>query len=151
MIKNQKLNLKCRRHSRHEFVYNVYGSTFVFTGLMLHLQVCLEILHFSNYSGGAENSVMRETWARLLDQALTTGGVGEACSVVRRVGPQLYPGDGGSMPLHTICLHLETAAHVRLIDLSKSILKFPFARSTHHLWLKYLLLFLHSPQYTSVS
>lgn len=56
---------------------------------------------------------MRETWTRLLDQALAVGGVGEACSVVRRVGPLLYPGDGGSMPLHTICLHLETAAHVK--------------------------------------
>lgn len=77
------------------------------------MQVCLEILHFSNYSGDAENSVMRETWTRLLDQALAVGGVGEACSVLRRVGPLLYPGDGGSMPLHTICLHLETAAHVR--------------------------------------
>jgi nuclear pore complex protein Nup155 len=76
------------------------------------LQICLEILHFSNYSGDAENSVMRETWTRLLDQALAVGGVGEACSVLRRVGPLLYPGDGGSLPLHTICLHLETAAHV---------------------------------------
>lgn len=76
------------------------------------VQVCLEILHFSNYSGDAENGVMRETWTRLLDQALAVGGVGEACSVLRRVGPLLYPGDGGSMPLHTICLHLETAAHV---------------------------------------
>lgn len=76
------------------------------------LQICLEILHFSNYSGDAENSVMRETWTRLLDQALLAGGVGEACSVLRRVGPLLYPGDGGSLPLHTICLHLETAAHV---------------------------------------
>lgn len=56
---------------------------------------------------------MRETWTRLLDQALATGGVGEACSVLRRVGPLLYPGDRGSMPLHTICLYLETAAHVR--------------------------------------
>lgn len=76
------------------------------------LQICLEILHFSNYSGDAENSVMRETWTRLLDQALAVGGVGEACSVLRRVGPLLYPGGGGSMPLHTICLHLEIAAHV---------------------------------------
>lgn len=74
-------------------------------------EICLEILHFSNYSGDAENSVMRETWTRLLDQALATGGVGEACSVLRRVGPLLYPGDRGSMPLHTICLYLETAAH----------------------------------------
>lgn len=81
----------------------------------IYFQVCLEILHFSNYSGDAENSVMRETWTRLLDQALAIGGVGEACSVVRRVGPLLYPGDGGSMPLHTICLHLETAAHVKYL------------------------------------
>ncbi len=72
----------------------------------------MEILHFSNYTGDAENSVMRETWARVLDQALAAGGVAEACTVVRRLGPQFYPSDGGSMPIHTICLQLEIAAHV---------------------------------------
>ena len=82
--------------------------------MSLVLQVCLEILNFSNYSGDAENSVMQEMWTRLLDQALSKGGVGEACSIVQRVGPLLYPGDGGIIPLHTITLLLEMAAHVHL-------------------------------------
>ncbi|XP_024539269.1 nuclear pore complex protein NUP155-like [Selaginella moellendorffii] len=77
-------------------------------------EVCLEILHFSHYTSDAENNVMRETWARLIDQAITIKGIAEACTVVKRVGPQLYPGDGGSMPLDSICLHLERAAEERV-------------------------------------
>lgn len=77
-------------------------------------EVCLEILHFSNYARDSQNHVMRDTWARLLDQALLLGGVVEACAVLRRVGPQLFPGDGGSLPLDTICLHLEKAAQERV-------------------------------------
>ncbi|KAG6548318.1 hypothetical protein Mapa_010184 [Marchantia paleacea] len=76
-------------------------------------EVCLEILNFSNYSSDKDNSVMRETWTRLLDQAIKLGGIAEACSVLRRVGPQLYPGGGGSLPLDSICLHLERAAQDR--------------------------------------
>lgn len=55
---------------------------------------------------------MKDTWVRLIDQALLVGGVGEACSVLRRVGPRFFPGDGGSLPLDTICLHLEKASQV---------------------------------------
>ncbi|KAJ7534364.1 hypothetical protein O6H91_13G091000 [Diphasiastrum complanatum] len=79
-------------------------------------EVCLEILHFSHYSGDTDNSVMRETWARLLDQAIKVGGIGEACAIVKRVGPKLYPGEGGSMPLDSICLHLERAAQERAVS-----------------------------------
>jgi nuclear pore complex protein Nup155 len=75
-------------------------------------EVCLEILNFSNYSGDSENSVMRETWIRLLEQAIRLGGIGEACAVVKRVGPKFYPGVGGSLPLDSICAHLEKAAQV---------------------------------------
>ncbi|KAL3691956.1 hypothetical protein R1sor_005607 [Riccia sorocarpa] len=77
-------------------------------------EVCLEILNFSNYSSDKDNSVMRETWTRLLDQAIKRGGIAEACSVLRRVGPQLYPGGGGSLPLDSICIHLERAAQERV-------------------------------------
>ncbi|PWZ52704.1 DEAD-box ATP-dependent RNA helicase 30 [Zea mays] len=47
-------------------------------------KVCLEMLSFANYSGDADSKIVREVWARLLDQALTKGGVAEACSVVKR-------------------------------------------------------------------
>lgn len=72
------------------------------------------MLHFANYSGGdgESNSVMRETWGRLMDQALSNGGVAEACSVLKRVGSNIYPGDGAVLPLETLCLHLEKAALV---------------------------------------
>lgn len=61
-----------------------------------------------------------ETWARLLDQCLSTGGVKKACSVLKRVGPKLYVGDGACLPLDSICLHLEKAALVG----SKCLYKF---------------------------
>ncbi|XP_072972220.1 nuclear pore complex protein NUP155 [Typha angustifolia] len=73
-------------------------------------EMCLEILNFANYSGEADSKIVRETWARLLDQALSRGGVAEACSMLKRVGSNLYPGDGASIPLDTICLQLEKAA-----------------------------------------
>ncbi|XP_077230476.1 nuclear pore complex protein NUP155-like isoform X2 [Tasmannia lanceolata] len=79
-------------------------------------EVCLEILHFANYSGDTDSSIVRETWARLLDQALSRGGVAEACSVLKRVGSQFYPGDGSCLPLDTICLHLEKAALERSVS-----------------------------------
>eukprot|EP01018_Ginkgo_biloba_P001309 Gb_24664 [translate_table: standard] len=85
-------------------LYNEYAVPFELW------EICLEILHFSNYAGDADSGIMRETWARLLDQALTRGGVAEGCSILKRVGSQLYPGDGVSLPLDTICLHLEKAA-----------------------------------------
>ncbi|KAH9297702.1 hypothetical protein KI387_029384 [Taxus chinensis] len=76
-------------------------------------EICLEILFFSNYDGDGDSGIMREMWARLLDQALTRGGVAEACSVLKRVGSKLYPGDGVNLPLDTVCLHLEKAAQER--------------------------------------
>eukprot|EP00252_Welwitschia_mirabilis_P023299 TRINITY_DN6559_c0_g2_i1.p1 TRINITY_DN6559_c0_g2~~TRINITY_DN6559_c0_g2_i1.p1 ORF type:complete len:880 (+),score=196.36 TRINITY_DN6559_c0_g2_i1:194-2641(+) len=85
-------------------LYNNYAAPFELW------EVCLEILHFSNYPADADNTIIRETWARLLDQALTRGGVAEACSVLKRVGLKLYPADSISLPLDTICLHLEKAA-----------------------------------------
>lgn len=74
--------------------------------------MCLEILYFAYYSGDADSSVVRDTWARLIDQALSRGGIAEACSVLKRVGSHIYPGDGAGLPLDTLCLHLEKAALV---------------------------------------
>jgi nuclear pore complex protein Nup155 len=73
------------------------------------------MLSFANYSGDADSKIVREIWARLLDQALTRGGVAEACSVVKRVGSKLDPADGACLPLDIICLHLEKAAMVMCI------------------------------------
>lgn len=73
-------------------------------------EICLEMLYFANYSGETDSSIVREIWARLIDQSLSRGGIGEACSVLKRVGSHLYPGDGTILPLDTLCLHLEKAA-----------------------------------------
>ncbi|KAM7254750.1 hypothetical protein ACFE04_019991 [Oxalis oulophora] len=93
-------------------LYNEYAAPFELW------EICLEMLYFATYSGDADStttsSVARETWARLLDQALSTGGIAEACSVLKRVGSHLYPGDVGGLPLDTLCLHLEKAALERL-------------------------------------
>jgi len=72
------------------------------------------MLYFANYSGDTNSSIVRETWARLIDQAISRGGIAEACSVLKRVGPRLYPGDGAVLPLDIICLHLEKAGLVHL-------------------------------------
>lgn len=72
------------------------------------------MLYFANYSGDTDSSIVRETWARLIDQAISRGGIAEACSVLKRVGPRLYPGDGAVLPLDIICLHLEKAGLVHL-------------------------------------
>lgn len=76
------------------------------------MQICLEMLYFANYSGDADSSIIRETWARLIDQALSQGGIAEACAVLKRVGSHIYPGDGVVLPLDVLCLHLEKAALV---------------------------------------
>ncbi|XP_010932548.2 nuclear pore complex protein NUP155 isoform X1 [Elaeis guineensis] len=89
-------------------LYNEYAVPFKLW------EICLEMLNFANYSGDADNKIVREIWARLLDQALSRGGVAEACSVLKRVGSNLYPGDGACLPLETLCLHLEKAALERL-------------------------------------
>ncbi|XP_043704564.1 nuclear pore complex protein NUP155-like [Telopea speciosissima] len=79
-------------------------------------EICLEMLYFANYSGDADSSIVRETWARLIDQALLRGGIAEACSVLKRVGSSVYPGDGAGLPLDTLCLHLEKAALERSVS-----------------------------------
>ncbi|XP_061974480.1 nuclear pore complex protein NUP155-like [Populus nigra] len=71
---------------------------------------CFTLLYF----GDADSSIVRETWARLIDQALSRGGVAEACSVLKRVGSCMYPGEGTLLPLDTLCLHLDKAALERL-------------------------------------
>lgn len=73
-------------------------------------EICLEMLYFASYSGDPDSSMVRETWARLIDQALSRGGVAEACSVLKRFGSHIYLGDGAGLPLDTLCLHLEKAA-----------------------------------------
>ncbi|CAN0877102.1 Nuclear pore complex protein NUP155 [Linum grandiflorum] len=73
-------------------------------------EICLGMLYFANYAGDADSSIVRETWARLVDRALSQGGVAEACSVLKSVGSNIYPGDDAILPLETLCLHLEKAA-----------------------------------------
>ncbi|XP_022873884.1 nuclear pore complex protein NUP155 isoform X2 [Olea europaea var. sylvestris] len=84
-------------------------------------EVCLEMLYFASYSGDADSSIVRETWARLIDQALSRGGVAEACAVLKRVGSKIFPGDGAILPLDMICLHLEKAAQERVVSGAESI------------------------------
>ncbi|KAL9252870.1 Nuclear pore complex protein NUP155-like protein [Drosera capensis] len=89
-------------------LYNEYAVPFELW------EICLEMLHFASYSGDTDSSIVRETWARLIDQALSQGGIAEACSVLKRVGSHVYPGDGAVLPLETLCLHLEKTAMERL-------------------------------------
>ncbi|XP_043693925.1 nuclear pore complex protein NUP155-like isoform X2 [Telopea speciosissima] len=79
-------------------------------------EICLEMLYFVNYSEDADNSIVRETWARLIDQALLRGGIVEACAVLKKVGSSVYPGDGAGLPLDTLSLHLEKAALERSVS-----------------------------------
>jgi len=72
------------------------------------------MLYFANFSSDTDSSIVRETWARLIDQAISRGGIAEACSVLKRVGPRIYPGDGAVLPLDIICLHLEKAGLVHI-------------------------------------
>ncbi|ESQ35317.1 hypothetical protein EUTSA_v10006562mg [Eutrema salsugineum] len=85
-------------------LYNEYAVPFELW------EICLEMLYFANYSADADSSIIKETWARLIEQALSQGGIAEACSVLKRVGSQIYPGDGAVLPLDVLCLHLEKAA-----------------------------------------
>lgn len=71
------------------------------------------MLYFASYSGDSDSSIVRETWARLIDQALSRGGIAEACAVLKRAGSHVFPGDGAILPLDTLCLHLEKAAQVK--------------------------------------
>ncbi|KAK4423387.1 Nuclear pore complex protein [Sesamum alatum] len=90
-------------------LYNEYAVPFELW------EICLEMLYFASYSGDADSSIVRETWARLIDQALSRGGIAEACAVLKRVGSHVFPGDGAMLPLDTLCLHLEKAAQERVI------------------------------------
>ncbi|CAH8382442.1 unnamed protein product [Eruca vesicaria subsp. sativa] len=83
-------------------LYNEYAVPFELW------EICLEMLYFANYSGDADSTIIRETWARLMEQALSEGGIAEACSVLKRVGSHIYP--GVVLPLDVLCLHLEKAA-----------------------------------------
>ncbi|XP_010462709.1 PREDICTED: nuclear pore complex protein NUP155 [Camelina sativa] len=85
-------------------LYNEYAVPFELW------EICLEMLYFANYSGDSDSSIIRETWARLIDKALSQGGIAEACAVLKRVGSHVYPGDGVVLPLDVLCLHLEKAA-----------------------------------------
>ncbi|KAI7994118.1 Nuclear pore complex protein NUP155 [Camellia lanceoleosa] len=79
------------------------------------------MLYFANYSGDADSSIVRETWARLIDQALSRGGIAEACAVLKRVGSHVYPGDRAVLPLDTLCLHLEKdALGLNLLEMTMS-------------------------------
>ncbi|CAH9104947.1 unnamed protein product [Cuscuta epithymum] len=89
-------------------LYNDYAMPFELW------EICLEMLYFASYSGEDDSSIARETWARLIDQALSSGGIAEACAVLKRVGSNIYPGDGAVLPLDTLCLHLEKAALERV-------------------------------------
>ncbi|KAH6773918.1 nucleoporin 155 [Perilla frutescens var. frutescens] len=91
-------------------LYNEYAVPFELW------EICLEMLYFASYSGDADSSIVRETWARLIDQALSRGGIAEACAVLKRVGSHVYPGDGAILPLDTLCLHLEKAAQDRVVS-----------------------------------
>ncbi|KAA8532506.1 hypothetical protein F0562_032678 [Nyssa sinensis] len=96
-------------------LYNEYAVPFELW------EICLEMLYFANYSGDADSSIVRETWARLIDQALSRGGIAEACSILKRVGSHIYPGDGAVLPLDTLCLHLEKAALERSVSGVESV------------------------------
>ncbi|KAE9613889.1 putative nucleoporin, Nup155, WD40/YVTN repeat-like-containing domain-containing protein [Lupinus albus] len=89
-------------------LYNEYAIPFELW------EICLEMLYFANYTGGADSNIVKEIWARLIDQAISRGGIAEACSVLKRVGPRIYPGDGAVLPFDIICLHLEKAGLERL-------------------------------------
>ncbi|KAI4342599.1 hypothetical protein MLD38_027208 [Melastoma candidum] len=89
-------------------LYNDYAVPFALW------EICLEMLYFANYSGDPDSSVVRQIWTRLVEQAISRGGIAEACSVLKRVASQIYPGDGVVLPLDTPCLLLEKAALERL-------------------------------------
>ncbi|XP_051144729.1 nuclear pore complex protein NUP155 isoform X2 [Andrographis paniculata] len=91
-------------------LYNEYAVPFELW------EICLEMLYFASYSGDADSSIVREIWARLIDQAISRGGIAEACAVLKRVGSHVFPGDGAILPLDTLCLHLEKSAQERTVS-----------------------------------
>ncbi|PKU85184.1 nuclear pore complex protein NUP155 [Dendrobium catenatum] len=108
---------KIARDKAKELELNLKSITQLYNDYAVPFQlweICLEMLNFANYSGDADSKIVRETWARLVDQALSRGGIAEACAVLKRVGSNLYPVDGSFIPLDALCLHLEKAALERL-------------------------------------
>ncbi|PPS07060.1 hypothetical protein GOBAR_AA13586 [Gossypium barbadense] len=93
-------------------LYNEYAVPF---------ELWEELFYIMAFLGDADSSIIRETWARLIDQALLSSGVAEACSVLKRVGSKVYPGDGAVLPLDTLCLHLEKAALERVESGTESV------------------------------
>lgn len=61
-------------------------------------EICLEMLYYASNSGtNAEYSDnIRETWTRVIDHALSSGGVAEACSVLKRLGSYIHHGGNGA-------------------------------------------------------
>ncbi|MFS7992913.1 putative nucleoporin, nucleoporin, nucleoporin, subdomain 2 [Helianthus anomalus] len=91
-------------------LYNEYAVLFELW------EICLEMLYFASYSGDTDSSIVRDTWARFMDHALSKGGIAEACSALTRIGSHVYSGDDAVLPLDTLCLHLEKAALDRLVS-----------------------------------
>lgn len=88
------------------------------------------MLYFANYSGDPDSNIVRQIWTRLVEQAISRGGIAEASSVLKRVASQIYPGDGVVLPLDTPCLLLEKAALVCFL----TKLLFPLGSSLHGCW-----------------
>ncbi|PHT55355.1 Nuclear pore complex protein [Capsicum baccatum] len=79
------------------------------------------MLYFTSYSSDADNSIVRETWARLIDQDLMRGWIFKACAVLKRVGSHVYPRDGAILPFDTLCLHLEKVALKQVVSGAESV------------------------------
>ncbi|KAF5777211.1 hypothetical protein HanXRQr2_Chr12g0533001 [Helianthus annuus] len=83
--------------------------------------ICLEMLYFASYSGDTDSSIVRDTWARFTDHALSKGGIAEACSALTRIGSHVYSGDDAVLPLDTLCLHLEKAALDQMVSGAETV------------------------------
>ncbi|KAJ0724992.1 putative nucleoporin, nucleoporin, nucleoporin, subdomain 1 [Helianthus annuus] len=96
-------------------LYNEYAVPFELW------EICLEMLYFASYSGDTDSSIIRDTWSRFMDHALSKGGIAEACSALTRIGSHVYSGDDAVIPLDTLCLHLEKAALDRLVSGAETV------------------------------
>ncbi|XP_042411446.1 nuclear pore complex protein NUP155-like isoform X1 [Zingiber officinale] len=67
-------------------------------------------LHFCRVAVCRFTDITTMTIQIILCEALSRGGVAEACSVVKRVGSNIYTGVEGRLSLEIIYLHLEMAA-----------------------------------------
>ncbi|KAJ0492375.1 putative nucleoporin, nucleoporin, nucleoporin, subdomain 1 [Helianthus annuus] len=96
-------------------LYNEYAVPFELW------EICLEMLYFASYSGDTDSSIVRDTWARFTDHALSKGGIAEACSALTRIGSHVYSGDDAVLPLDTLCLHLEKAALDQMVSGAETV------------------------------